>query len=156
MPKATKSKAGKGPSATRTAKASAIGHHAGLIYTMVLVSAADREMNDFEMSSIGQDVLRLPVFSDFDQNRLPSVAAECAELLDSEEGLETVLDMIARAIPDRLRETAYALACEIAAADGKVTQEESRILEMIRHKLDLGRLVSAAIERGARARAMRP
>ena len=155
MAKSAKSKAGKTSSAKAFSKGSAISHHAGLIYTMVLVSAADREMTDNEMSSIGQDVLRLPIFSDFDQNRLPKVAAECAEMLDSDEGLETVLDMIAQSLPDRLRETAYALACEIAAADGKVTQEESRILEMIRHKLDLGRLVSAAIERGARARAMR-
>ncbi len=62
----------------KTSKSGAISHHAALIYTMVLVSASDREMNDFEMSSIGQDVLRLPVFSDFDQNRLPAVAAECA------------------------------------------------------------------------------
>lgn len=139
----------------KATKRGVVSHHAALIYTMVLVSAADREMNDFEMSSIGQDVLRLPVFSDFDQNRLPSVAAECAELLDSDEGLENVLDIIAQSVPEKLRETAYALACEIAAADGKVSQEEARILEMVRHKLSLGRLVSAAIERGARARAMR-
>lgn len=137
------------------AKRGAVSHHAGLIYTMVLVSAADREMNDSEMSSIGRDVLRLPAFRDFDQNRLPTVAAECAELLDSNEGLENVLDLIAQAIPEKLRETAYALACEIAAADGKVSQGEARILEMLRHRLGLGRLVSAAIERGARARTMR-
>lgn len=133
----------------------AVSHHAGLIYTMVLVSAADREMTDREMSSIGQDVLHLPVFEDFDKNRLPAVAAECAEALDSEDGLENVLDVIARSVPERLRETAYALACEVAAADGKVSQESSRILELLRHSLSLGRLVSAAIERGARARAMR-
>ncbi|MGD9538042.1 MAG: tellurite resistance TerB family protein [Alphaproteobacteria bacterium] len=151
MAKSGKSKAGK----TAGAEGMAVSHHAGLIYTMVLVSAADREMTDNEMASIGQDVLRLPIFRDFDQNRLPKVAAECAELLDSDEGLDTVLEFIARSLPDRLRETAYALACEIAAADGKVTPEESRILELIRHKLELGRLVSAAIERGARARAMR-
>ncbi len=62
-----------------------------------------------------------------------------------------MLDLIAQSMPERLREMAYALACEIAAADGKVSQEEARILEMVRHKLGLGRLVCAAIERGARA-----
>lgn len=157
MPKTNGAKAKKAArgKATRARSAAAISHHAALIYTMVLVSAADREMNDPEMSSIGQDVLRLPIFSDFDQRRLPSVAADCAEMLDDEEGLDRVLDVIAQMMPERLRETAYALACEIAAADGKVTREESRILELLRHRLGLGRLVSAAIERGARARAMR-
>jgi len=57
-------------------------------------------------------------------------------------------------LPEKLRETAYALACDVAAADGKVTQEESRFLEMIRFRLNIGRLPAAAIERGSRARYM--
>jgi len=56
------------------------------------------------------------------------------------------------ALPEKLRETAYALACDVAAADGKVTQEEARILQMVRDHLQIGRLPAAAIERGSRAR----
>jgi hypothetical protein len=51
-----------------------------------------------------------------------------------------------------LRETAYALACDVVAADGRATQEELRLLELLRHRLEVGRLPAAAIERGARAR----
>ena len=40
-------------------------HHAALIYTMVLVSAADREMPDRELESMGDMVAHLPVFRDF-------------------------------------------------------------------------------------------
>jgi tellurite resistance protein len=58
-------------------------------------------------------------------------------------------------LPKKLRETAYAVACDIAAADGHTTQEELRMLEMLRHSLDIDRLSAAAIERGARARYMR-
>ncbi len=50
-----------------------------------------------------------------------------------------------------MRETAYAVACDIAAADGKVSEEETRLLEMIRDGLEIDRLVAVAIERGARA-----
>ena len=56
------------------------------------------------------------------------------------------------ALPVKLHETAYALACDVAAADGNVTQEEARLLEMIRHQLSIERLAAAAIERAARAR----
>lgn len=136
------------------ARATPISAPVALIYTMVLVSAVDREMSDNELAQIGQDVMRLPAFRDFDSRRLPLVAADCAALLNSEDGFETVLDLIATALPDRLRETAYALACEIAAADGRILQEVSRLLELLRNRLGLGRLVTAAIERGARARAM--
>jgi tellurite resistance protein len=51
-------------------------------------------------------------------------------------------------------ETAYAVACDIVAADGEANQEELRMLEMIRFRLDVDRLTAAAIERGARARHM--
>ncbi len=131
---------------------STISHHSALIYTMVLVSAADRDMTDNEIATMGEIVRSLPIFRNYDFDLLATAAQTCAELLDAEEGLETVLALIREALPDKVRETAYAIACEIAAADGKVAQEELRLLEIIRHRFDVGRLVAAAIERGVRAR----
>ena len=75
-------------------------------------------------------------------------------MIAESDGLDKALDMIHDLLPAKLRETAYAVACDIVAADAKATQEELRLLEMLRHKLDVGRLVAAAIERGARARHM--
>ena len=126
-------------------------HHAALIYSMVLASAADRDMTDAELVTIGEIVRHLPVFSDFDGDGLPGVASQCSELLNSE-GLDAVLDAIRESLPDRLRETAYALACDVVAADGAANQEELRLLELFRHRVGIGRLPAAAIERGAAAR----
>ncbi len=131
---------------------STISHHSALIYTMVLVSAADRDMTDNEIATMGEIVRSLPIFRNYDFDLLATAAETCAELLDAEEGLDTVLALIRQALPDELCETAYAVACEVAAADGKVSQEELQLLELIRHRLDIGRLVAAAIERGVRAR----
>ncbi len=127
-------------------------HQAALIYTMVLVSAADRDMTDAELQMIGDVVRHLPVFKGFDAGDLPRTASQCVDLLSVEKGLEQTLEVITGALPDRLRETAYALACDITAADGEASQEELRVLELLRHRLGLERLVAAAIERGARAR----
>ena len=129
-------------------------HHSALIYSMVLASAADREMTDTELRRIGQIVERLPVFDGFDTGSLAARAAECAELLNAEDGLETVLDAVRDALPEKLRETAYAVACEIVVADGRIAQEELRLLEMLAQSLPVDRLSAAAIERGARARHM--
>lgn len=129
-----------------------IDHHTALIYTMVLVSAADRDMTDAEMHSIGEMVQFLPVFHDYDLDKLPQAATNCAELLSREDGLDEALDQISEGLPAKLRETAYALACEIAAADLKISQEEMRLLEMLRYRLEVGRLPAAAIERCTRAR----
>ena len=58
----------------------------------------------------------------------------------------------AAALPPSLRETAYALACDLACADGKPKQHTLRLLEVLRDRLHLEPLVTAAIERAAQAR----
>ena len=131
-----------------------IDHHAALIYTMVLVSAADREMTDSELLTIGDVVKHLPIFQDYEEGKLLETSRDCAVLLNNDDGLERVLNVILASLPEKLRETAYALACDVAASDGEVSQEELRLLELLRHRLPVGRLPAAAIERGARARFM--
>lgn len=129
-----------------------IDHHSALIYIMVLVSAADADMTDDELAAIGENVRYLPVFRDFDADRLPKVTAECTALLNDADGLEKTLDLIKEALPAKLHETAYAVACDVVVADSTATQEELRLIELLRHRLGVDRLTAAAIERGARAR----
>jgi tellurite resistance protein len=130
-------------------------HHTALVYTMVLVSASDSNMTDRELGTIGEIVSHLPIFADYDRKRLTKDAETCAELLADENGLEKVFAKITAALPEKLKETAYAVALDVAAADGAASQEELRMLEMLRYRLAVGRLPAAAIERGARARYMR-
>lgn len=129
-----------------------IDHHTALVFTMVLVSAAEGLMTDAELDSISRQVRYLPVFRKFDHDRLIAVGRDCADLLRREDGLDLACDMIAEALPQTLRETAYALACDVAAADGTLAEEELRLLEMLRHRLNVDRLVAVAIERAAYAR----
>ena len=132
-----------------------LDHHRALIYVMVLVSASDADMTDLELEAIAENVRYLPVFKDFDTEKLFTVAGECTKLLDDANGLDNTLELIKSWLPAKLCETAYAVACDIAAADAAASQEELRLLELLRHKLCVDRLCAAAIERGARARHMR-
>ena len=124
-----------------------IDQHTALIFTMVLVSAAEGEMTDAELEMIGRQVRHLPVFKGFAKERLPEVGRQCADLLREDDGLELAVDMVAEALSSPLRETAYALACEIAAADGALAIEELNLLGMLRQELGIDRLVAVAIER---------
>jgi tellurite resistance protein len=129
-----------------------IGHHEALIYVMVTVSASDRKMTDNELKKIGDIVRQVPIFADFDTDRLVAVAEECGRGLQREDGLDTILNIISEGLPARLYETAYALAVEVAAADLHVEQEELRFLQILRDHLELDKLAVAAIERSARVR----
>ena len=129
-----------------------ISHHAALIYTMVLVSAADQDMSDAELRTIGEIVNFLPVFRDYDPGLLPATAEACAEIMGVEDGLDRAFDLIKSSLPVKLRETAYALACDVAVSDADMNQEKLRMLELLRHGLDIDRLIAAGIERGSAAR----
>ncbi len=122
--------------------------HSALVYLMVIVAAADSRMTDAEIGAMSHSVADLPVFKAYDRAKLLSAVQACTDILQESDGLATVLGLVCEALPAGLRDTAYAIACTVAVSDGKVGQEELRLLEMIRHALDLDRLVAAAIERG--------
>ncbi|MCH8952989.1 MAG: tellurite resistance TerB family protein [Proteobacteria bacterium] len=123
-----------------------------LVAVMVAVSAVDQNMTDSELASISAIIDILPVFHNYDRGRTGTVANMVADLFEEEDGLDALLGLVEHALPDHLRETAYALACDVAAADKRVNMYELRFLEMLRDDLRVGRLAAAAIERGARAR----
>lgn len=128
--------------------------HQALVYTMVIASAVDADMTDEELLRIGQLVERMPAFADYEPDDLTTDAEACAELLASEGGADGAMSVIREALPERMRETAYAFACEIVAADGRASDEELSFLDVLSYNLDIDPLAAAAIHRGARARLM--
>jgi tellurite resistance protein len=126
-----------------------------LVALMIAVSAADTEMRTSELMAIQDMIDHLPVFAGYDLDRISTVAQTVFDLFEEEDGLDALFGLVRAALPERLHETAYALACDVAASDGKLLQAELRLLEEIRHELNIDRLHAAAIERGARARHMR-
>jgi uncharacterized membrane protein YebE (DUF533 family) len=131
-----------------------LNHHAALVYVMVAISSVDRAMTGDEFARIGEIVSNLPVFADCDDNGLVKTAEACSEILSADGGLQQVLRLVREALPEKLRETAYWVALEIAAADRLVRPEEIRFLDMLGDALELDRTTTAAIERGIRARNM--
>ena len=126
-----------------------------LIAVMVAVSAADQRMTDRETASILSIIDLLPVFRGYDRGRIDRVTSTVADLFQREDGLDEIMGMVRAALPLHLIETAYALACDVVAADGRAGESELQLLAMLRDELNLDRLTSAAIERGARARHQR-
>lgn len=129
-----------------------ISAHDALIHLMLVAASSDSTMTERELIRIQALIDRLPVFEGFDKSRLTAVANACADLLNGPDGLDRVIDNALAALPKKLEDTAYALAVEVTAVDLHLEQEELRYLEMLRDKLTLDRLITAAIEVAARAR----
>ena len=127
-----------------------------LIAVMIAVSASDEHVRTAELVAIQRMVNHMPVFADYDADRTRRVSQIVYDLFEEEDGLAALFGLIRAALPDRLNETAYALACDVVAADGKLNDVELRMLEEVREELAVDRLHAAAIEWAARVRHLRP
>ena len=126
-----------------------------LVLTMVLVAAADGGMSDREIGVMAGQVQTLAGVPRFHHRAIPYVTDAAVKLLNEEDGLQHAARLMRGALEPRLRETAYALACEVVAANPVTQQRTLEMLEFVRTELHLDPLVATAIERGVRARHQR-
>ncbi len=126
-----------------------------LVLTMVLVSAADGGMTDREIGIMSGLVQTLPAFQEFTSGELSDVSERAANLLHEDDGLAHAGRLMRDALSIKLRETAYALACEVVAGGDGARRQSLEMLDFVRGELGLDALISAAIERGVRARYQR-
>ena len=123
-----------------------------LVALMIAVSASDESIRTAELVKIESAVNMLPIFAQYDADRIGTMVQIVFDLFEQEDGLDALFGLLRDNLPERLFETAYALSCDVAAADGTLQETELRLLEEIRYELNIDRLHAAAIERGARAR----
>ncbi|ADE86355.1 tellurite resistance TerB family protein [Rhodobacter capsulatus] len=123
-----------------------------LVAVMVAVSASDAKIRTAELVAIERMVNHMPIFATYDIDRIRIVAQTVYALFEEEEGIAALFGLVRAALPNHLYETAYALGCDVAAADGVLHQPELRMLEEIRDELTIDRLHAVAIEWGARVR----
>ena len=126
------------------------------VAVMIAVSAADEQMRTQELVAIQRIVNQMPVFGVYDMDRIRVISQTVFDLFEEEDGLAALFGLIRDGLPERLHETAYALACDAASADGRLREIELRMLEEVREELSIDRLHAAAIEWGARVRHLRP
>jgi uncharacterized membrane protein YebE (DUF533 family) len=123
-----------------------------LVYTMVAAAEADREIADAEIDLIGDLGNHLPIFKGVDRAAMAEMATRCSEMLAQSGGSDRVFTLIRQALPMTLRDTAYALACDVIAVDSRLNRAEMGILESIRMQLEVDHAMARAIERVAAVR----
>ncbi len=135
-----------------TLETSAFSACDALVAVMVAVSASDENLRTSELLAIERMINHTPVFAQYDIDRLRPVSQTVISLFEEEDGLDALFGLVRDALPEKLYETAYLLACDVAAADGRLGDTEAMLLAEIRQELNIDRLHAAAIELAARAR----
>ena len=100
-----------------------------LVAVMIAVSASDEQLRTAELVAIQRIVNHAPIFAGYDSDRIRQISQTVFDLFEEEDGLDALFGLIRDALPERLNETAYALACDvvIAAESASFIQAFTRI-----------------------------
>jgi uncharacterized membrane protein YebE (DUF533 family) len=123
-----------------------------LVYAMVVAAESDQEIAEAEIGMIGDVVSHLPLFKGVDRAAVAAMAARASDLLAKAGGSERMFGLIRKALPAPLRETAYALACDMIAVDRRLNRHEMRTLDQLRIQLEVDPAMARAIEQAAEVR----
>ena len=87
-----------------------------LIAVTFVTAISDDLMSEKEYREITATVNLLPVFKGYDTDRIDGIIDTVQAILEEDDGVESLVGLVKSALPDHLHETAYALACDVAAA----------------------------------------
>ncbi|WP_116131465.1 tellurite resistance TerB family protein [Tropicimonas sp. IMCC34043] len=123
-----------------------------LVAVMIATSVSDENIRTSELVTIERIVNHLPIFGEYDADHIRSMGELVFDLFEEEDGVDALLGLCSKALPEELYETAYALCCDVAASDGRLSDQELQLLAEIRYAFNIPRLHAASIEWGARVR----
>lgn len=103
---------------------------------LLAASACDGHMAQGEVQSLFTTIERMRMFENVAPNKWNSIMDALLKLLKKSGPLKLV-DVCAEALPDGMKQTAFANACDIVLADGSVEEEEKEFLDHLQKSLEL-------------------
>ena len=101
---------------------------------LVAACACDRDVAEEEVAGLVTIARRMKLFNHMPESGWNSTMKALCKILRKEGG-DTLLDKCAAALPEELRDCAFANACDIILADGDVEPEEKQFLDKLQNKL---------------------
>lgn len=106
---------------------------AGVLLSAV---ASDGHISDEEVRGLCTILGRMRMFDNWTGDKFNSMINRLLGML-KREGPENVLSRCAPVLPDKLRETAFANACDLLLADGGIEEAEKVFLDSLQKKLQV-------------------
>jgi tellurite resistance protein len=107
-------------------------------------SGCDGHIADSEVGALVTTLVRMKLFERFTDKQYNQMLNKLHGTL-KKKGVDALIDACAAAVPQALRETAFANACDIVLADGVVEPDEKEFMEKLRAKLAIDKGVALEI-----------
>jgi tellurite resistance protein len=99
-------------------------------------AASDGHIAEEEAQGLWTITGRMQLFSNWTADRFNNMMDKLIHVL-KRDGLDTLLERAAEGLPEELRETAFANACDLVLADGVVEDEEKKFLSQLTRVLGI-------------------
>jgi len=96
--------------------------------------ACDGHISDDEAFGMTTVLNRMRMFENYSNERFRSLINRLIGIL-KKRGIDHVLDRAVEALPEKLRETVFANACDLALADGGIEDDEKDFLDNLQKRL---------------------
>lgn len=101
-----------------------------MVAVMLAISAADGNISDEEIEDLITRLRRLRLFSGLTDDQLIAATNRPFDLL-RKGGPDELIRSACPALPQQLRESAFAIAVDLAFSDGSVADEEKQLIEKL-------------------------
>jgi tellurite resistance protein len=98
--------------------------------------AADGIITDEEARGLMVQLYRMKMFSGYNNNQMSSIFNKLINII-KKQGIEALVTMSKDSLPEDMRACAFAVATDLALADGDVAEEEKKLLTKIQQVLGI-------------------
>jgi uncharacterized tellurite resistance protein B-like protein len=116
----------------------AFGPADGFAAILLSAVACDGHISDEEVHGLFTISERMKLFENVKGNKWNRMMDRLLGIL-KRSGVDTLIDKGAAALPEELKETAFAVACELVLADQGIEDEEKEYLSKLQEKLEIER-----------------
>ncbi len=98
--------------------------------------AADGVINEEEAQGLVVGLVRMKLYSGYSANQMGTMLNKLVGII-KKQGLDALVTMAKEGLPADMRETAFAVAADLALADGEIATQEKDILTKVQQGLGI-------------------
>jgi len=98
--------------------------------------AADGVITEEEARGLFVQLYRMRMFSGYNDNQMSSMLNKLINII-KKKGMDALVGMTKESLPEDMKATAFAVATDLALADGDIAEEEKKLLTKIQQSLGI-------------------
>jgi len=98
--------------------------------------AADGVITEEEARGMFVQFYRMRTFAGFNDNQMSSMLNKLVNII-KKQGLDALVGLAKESLPENMRATAFAVATDLALADGDIAEEEKQLLTKVQQSLGI-------------------